>query len=60
MKAAVLTAFRAPLEIQTVPDPTLGDGDAVVRVDACGICRSDWHLWQEIGRGRASFCRFRA
>ena len=47
MKAAVLTAFRAPLEIQTVPDPTLGDGDAVVRVDACGICRSDWHLWQE-------------
>jgi propanol-preferring alcohol dehydrogenase len=46
MKAAVLTQLRAPLEIQDVPDPRPGPTDAIVRVDACGVCRSDWHLWQ--------------
>ena len=47
MKAAVMTAFRQPLEVRTMPDPQPGDNDAVVRVEACGVCRSDWHLWQE-------------
>lgn len=46
MKAAVMTALRAPLEIQSVPDPMPGATDAVIRVEACGICRSDWHTWQ--------------
>ena len=46
MKAAVMTGLRAPLEIQQLPDPAPGPADAVVRVEACGICRSDWHLWQ--------------
>jgi alcohol dehydrogenase, propanol-preferring len=47
MKAAVMTAYREPLEIRDLPDPRPGDHDAVIRVEACGICRSDWHLWQE-------------
>jgi D-arabinose 1-dehydrogenase-like Zn-dependent alcohol dehydrogenase len=47
MKAAVLTHHRQPLEIHDVPMPTPGPGDAVIRVEACGVCRSDWHLWQE-------------
>ena len=47
MRAAVMTAFRQPLEVRDVPDPQPGDNDAVVRVEACGVCRSDWHLWQE-------------
>jgi propanol-preferring alcohol dehydrogenase len=46
MRAAVLTKFREPLSIEEVPDPTAGPTDAVVRVEACGVCRSDWHLWQ--------------
>jgi len=46
MKAAVMTGLRAPLEIQQLPDPAPGPSDAVVRVEACGICRSDWHIWQ--------------
>lgn len=46
MKAAVLTQFREPLEVQELLDPPLGSTDAIVRVEACGICRSDWHLWQ--------------
>jgi propanol-preferring alcohol dehydrogenase len=47
MKAAVMTGFRVPLEVQQLPDPTPGPHDAVIEVEACGICRSDWHLWQD-------------
>src|SRR5512145_3248672 len=47
MRAAVMTEYRQPLEIRDLPDPTPGDTDAVVQVDACGVCRSDWHLWQQ-------------
>ncbi len=46
MKAAVLTELKKPLEIQEVPDPSPGPNDAIVRVEGCGICRSDWHIWQ--------------
>ncbi len=46
MKAAVLVQFREPLEVRELPDPTPGPADAVIRVEACGICRSDWHAWQ--------------
>lgn len=45
MRAAVMTAFRQPLEVKQVPDPTPGPRDAVIRVQAEGICRSDWHAW---------------
>jgi len=46
MKAAVMTEFRQPLKIMDLPDPTPGPDSALIRVEACGICRSDWHLWQ--------------
>lgn len=46
MKAVRLVAVREPLEVAAVPDPSAGPDDAVVRVSACGLCRSDWHLWQ--------------
>jgi L-iditol 2-dehydrogenase len=42
MKALVLKAY-GQLEIQDVPSPELGPGDALVRVMACGICGSDVH-----------------
>lgn len=45
MRAARLTAFRQPLEVMTVPDPDAVPGGVVVRVLACGVCRSDWHAW---------------
>nr|PZN38413.1 MAG: alcohol dehydrogenase [Bacillota bacterium] len=45
MRAAVVVEHRKPLEIREVPDPTPGPQDAIVRVEACGICRSDWHGW---------------
>lgn len=46
MKAAVLTEFNKPLEIQNVPEPELTDDGAIIDVQACGICRSDWHGWR--------------
>lgn len=45
MRAAQLTAWRQPLALTTLPDPTPGKGEVVLRVLACGVCRSDWHAW---------------
>ena len=45
MRAAVLTAYNADLSLQTVPDPECEADGVVLRVLACGICRSDWHGW---------------
>jgi len=45
MKAAVYEKFKEPLSIQDVPDPTPGKTAVAVKVEACGICRSDWHGW---------------
>ena len=46
MKAVVMEAVREPLVVREFPDPEPGPRDALVRVEACGVCRSDWHLWQ--------------
>ena len=45
MKAAVYKKFREPLSIQIVPDPIPTKNGVVLRVKACGVCRSDWHGW---------------
>lgn len=46
MKAAVVEALNVPMRIHSDwPDPTPGPNDAIVRVEANGICRSDWHVW---------------
>lgn len=43
MKAVRLVAAGWPLEMQEVPVPETGPRDALVRVKAAGICRSDVH-----------------
>ena len=46
MKAAVMEAFGEPLTIHDDwADPECGPRDAVLRVEACGICRSDHTIW---------------
>jgi alcohol dehydrogenase len=45
MRAAVLHAFRAPLELELLPEPELPADGALVEVRATGLCRSDWHGW---------------
>lgn len=46
MRAAVVKEANQPLVVEEVKDPTPGPEDAVLRVQASGICRSDWHGWQ--------------
>ena len=45
MKAAIFENFRDSLSIQNLPDPTPTKEGVVIRVEANGICRSDWHGW---------------
>jgi alcohol dehydrogenase len=45
MKAAVFDAFGEPITIKDVPDPPVPTDGVVIRVEATGICRSDWHGW---------------
>ncbi|MDP9867105.1 MULTISPECIES: zinc-binding dehydrogenase [Streptosporangium] len=46
MRAVVFDAFGADLRVREVPAPGPPPGGAVVRVEATGLCRSDWHGWQ--------------
>jgi alcohol dehydrogenase len=45
MKAVVYEQFSAPPRVQNVPDPTPTPEGVVVKVEATGLCRSDWHGW---------------
>ncbi|TMA26479.1 MAG: zinc-dependent alcohol dehydrogenase family protein [Deltaproteobacteria bacterium] len=44
MRAMILRAPRAPLELSQLPDPEAGPGQLLVRVRACGVCRTDLHV----------------
>ncbi|MGM0604753.1 MAG: zinc-dependent alcohol dehydrogenase family protein [Halobacteriota archaeon] len=46
MRAAVLETHGEPLVVTDVEEPQLTPDAAIVEVDACGVCRSDWHGWQ--------------
>lgn len=45
MRAAQMTAFRQPIQVMDVPVESPRKDGAIVRVEASGICRSDWHHW---------------
>lgn len=44
MKAAIQERVGQPLEIRDVPMPEVGPRDALLRVEACGVCHSDLDL----------------
>lgn len=48
MKAAILTSpasiSERPLRIEQIPDPSLAVGQVLLRVRACGVCRTDLHI----------------
>lgn len=46
MRAAVVKEANKPLTVDEVADPTPGPDDAILKIEAAGICRSDWHGWQ--------------
>jgi propanol-preferring alcohol dehydrogenase len=44
MRAMVLEKPKAPLALRDVPKPKPGRGQLLVRVSACGVCRTDLHI----------------
>lgn len=45
MKAVVFEAFSKPPALMNVADPTPTQDGVVIKVEANGVCRSDWHGW---------------
>ena len=52
-RAIVQTGVRA-LEMREFPLPEVGDDDGLLKIDACGICGSDWAQYQ----GEYDFLRY--
>lgn len=46
MRAVVIERFGVPPVVQDVPEPVPAGGGVVLKVEATGLCRSDWHGWQ--------------
>jgi propanol-preferring alcohol dehydrogenase len=44
MRAMVLSAPKAALEMREVPVPQPGPGQVLVKVSACAVCRTDLHV----------------
>lgn len=45
MKAARLHAYREPLKVESLPEPTIaGPHDVIVRMGGAGLCRTDLHV----------------
>ncbi|MBZ3693895.1 zinc-dependent alcohol dehydrogenase family protein [Phyllobacterium calauticae] len=45
MKAVVFEQFGQAPSIRTVADPVPASTGVVIKVEATGLCRSDWHGW---------------
>lgn len=45
MRAMVLENVGRPLQLQDIPVPKPGPGQVLLKVGACGICRTDLHIF---------------
>src|ERR1700754_2254058 len=45
MRAVLYESFAQPPRAGNLRDPSPGRDGVVVRVEASGVCRSDWHGW---------------
>lgn len=50
MKAAVFLKDRK-IEVQNVPDPEPKDNEVLIKVDGCGLCGTDVHLYEGAALG---------
>ena len=46
MKAALYETFLGPVNVENVDDPEPPNDGVVLKVEATGVCRSDWHGWK--------------
>ena len=46
MKAALLTAYNAPIELRDVPRPEPKADEVLVKIEASGVCFTDVHIWK--------------
>ncbi|MGZ5418282.1 MAG: alcohol dehydrogenase catalytic domain-containing protein [Nocardioides sp.] len=46
MRAVQFSEYGAPPALISLPEPACPDDGALIRVQATGVCRSDWHAWQ--------------
>jgi alcohol dehydrogenase, propanol-preferring len=44
MRAMILKKQRQPMELVDLPDPIPGAGQLLLKVHACGVCRTDLHV----------------
>lgn len=44
MRAMLLEKIQTPLRLAEVPKPKLGKGQVLIRVEVCGLCRTDLHV----------------
>jgi propanol-preferring alcohol dehydrogenase len=44
LKAAIFRIAKQPLQIEETPKPQLAAGQLLLRVRACGVCRTDLHI----------------
>jgi propanol-preferring alcohol dehydrogenase len=44
VRAVVLDQPRGPLRLAELPDPVPGDGQVLLRVRCCAVCRTDLHI----------------
>ena len=45
MRAIYYEEFQGPVAVRQVADPSPTPDGVVIRVEASGLCRSDWHGW---------------
>ncbi|MGB5532918.1 MAG: zinc-dependent alcohol dehydrogenase family protein [Acidimicrobiia bacterium] len=45
MRAAMFSEYQGQIDIVDLPEPAAQSDGVVVRVEATGLCRSDWHGW---------------
>ncbi len=45
MKAVYYEKFQGAIDVREVPNPTVSKDSVIIKVEATGLCRSDWHGW---------------
>jgi alcohol dehydrogenase len=46
MRAAYYEEFEGPVTVEDLPDPIPPEDGVVIKVEATGLCLSDWHGWK--------------